>query len=89
MHKKYKLLHRRYSNQLKDFQHKLSNKLINNTKANTIIIGKLPTKAIGQNKNTSRILHKSLQNTGTISRFVRFLTYKATLTGKRVIEINE
>ena len=34
-------------------------------------------------------LHKSLQNTGTISRFTRFLTYKAELIGKRVIEISE
>ncbi|GAH22246.1 unnamed protein product, partial [marine sediment metagenome] len=29
------------------------------------------------------------QNTGTLGRFVRFLTYKAELIGKRVIEISE
>jgi putative transposase len=34
-------------------------------------------------------LNRSTQNQGYISRFVRFLTYKAEKIGKRVIEISE
>jgi len=42
-----------------------------------------------QNNKYEKGLHKSIHNTGNISRFVRFLTYKAELRGKRVIEISE
>ena len=35
---------RKSANQLRDFQHKLSKKIINNTKANTIIVGDLSPK---------------------------------------------
>lgn len=80
---------RKSANQLKDFQHKLSRKIIDNTKANTIIVGELKTKKLAQKNKYAKNLNKSLQNTGSISRFVRFLTYKARLVGKRVIEINE
>ena len=38
------------SNQLKDFQHKLSLKMVNNTKANTIIVGDLKVKNMAQSK---------------------------------------
>lgn len=84
---------RKSSNQLKDAQHKLSNKIINNTKANTIIVGDLSSKQMcqkskQQNKH-AKGLHTSLQNTGTIGRLTGFLTYKAKLNGKRVIEISE
>ena len=34
-------------------------------------------------------LHASLHNTGIIGRFVRTLTYKAELVGKKVIEFSE
>lgn len=34
-------------------------------------------------------MHKSLHNTGNIGRFVGFLTYKAKLGGKRVVETSE
>jgi len=80
---------RKSANQLKDFQHKLSRKVIDNTKSNTIVVGKLETKKLSQKNKYAKGLNKSLHNTGNISRFVRFLTYKAKLTGKRVIEINE
>ncbi|MBU4502045.1 MAG: transposase [Nanoarchaeota archaeon] len=80
---------RKSTNQLKDFQHKLSRKIIDNTKANTIVVGKLETKKLSQKNKYAKGLNKSLYNTGNISRFVRFLTYKAKLIGKRVIEINE
>lgn len=80
---------RKSANQLKDFQHKLSRKIIDNTKANTIVVGKLEIKKLVQKNKYAKSLNKSLQNTGNVSRFVRFLTYKAKLIGKRVIEINE
>ncbi len=40
------------SNQLRDFQHKLSKKMVNNTKANTIIVGNLKVKNMAQSKKT-------------------------------------
>ena len=75
------------ANQMKDIQHKLSRQIVGNTKANTIIIGDLSVKEMAKTKIKG--LNRSLQNTGSISRFIRFLTYKAELAGKRVIEINE
>jgi len=76
------------ANQLKDAQHKLSRKIPNNTHANTIIVGDLNTKEMSQ-KSKSKGMSRSLQNTGSISRLVRFLTYKTKLIGKRTIEISE
>lgn len=89
LHKTLAKCKRRSANQLKDFQHKLSRRIIDNTKANTIIIGKIETKKLAQKNKYAKNLNTSLHNTGNISRFVRFLTYKAKLVGKRVIEINE
>ncbi|GAH19813.1 unnamed protein product, partial [marine sediment metagenome] len=89
LNKNLKLMKRKSANQLKDSQHKLSRKIVDNTKANTIIIGKLETKKLSQKNKYAKGLHKSLQNTGNISRFVRFLIYKTKLIGKRTIEINE
>ena len=40
-------------------------------------------------KAIAKSLNSSIHNTGNIARFVRFLTYKAELIGKRVIEIDE
>jgi len=80
---------RKSVNQLKDFQHKLSRKLVDNTKANTIIVGDLSVKDMCKINKYGNGLHSSLHNTGNIGRFVRFLTYKAKLIGKRVVEINE
>lgn len=80
---------RKSANQSKDFQHKLSRKIINNTKANTIIVGDLSIKEMCKKDKWRKGLHKSLHNTGCIGRVVGFLTYKAKLAGKRVIEISE
>jgi len=90
-----KFMKKKSANQLKDFQHKLSKKIIDNTKANTIIVGDLSIKDMSKKKKGksnhkgTRGLNRAIQNTGTLGRFVRFLTYKAELIGKRVIEINE
>lgn len=107
-HKVLKRIKRKKSNQIKDYLHKLSNKIVNNTKANTIIVGDLSVKEMCNNKKSKarrnkkiaegkpvlrrkaeKGLHRSQHNTGYISRFVSFLTYKAELIGKRVIEKDE
>ncbi|WP_231585516.1 RNA-guided endonuclease TnpB family protein [Methanosarcina sp. WWM596] len=81
------------SNQIKDFQHKLSKTMIENTRANTIIVGDLNVKKMAQSKKVTgkrkRSQNRSTQNQGYLSRFIEFLTYKAELTGKRVIRIDE
>jgi len=81
------------SNQNKDFQHKLSKKIIENTKANTIVIGDLSAKEMSLkrkgDKKSDKTLHRNMQNTGAIYRFAQFLTYKAMRKGKRVIRISE
>jgi putative transposase len=85
--------HRKCANQLRDFQHKLRRKLVDRTRANTLIIGALEVKEMAQSRRVPRQIRKSLnratQNTGTPSRFARFLTYKAQLVGKKVIELDE
>ena len=97
--------HNKCSNQIKDGQHKWSDKMVKNTRANTIIVGELSVKDMAQSgvkievkdendktkiiKVKSKKLNRSTQNQGYISRFVRFLTYKAEKIGKRVIEISE
>lgn len=80
---------RKGANQLRDVQHKLSRKIVDNTKANTIIVGDLSVKQMSQKDKYKKGLHKSLQNTGCIARFVSFLTYKAKLIGKRIVETDE
>jgi putative transposase len=84
---------RKCANRLHDFQHKLSRKMIENTRANTIIIGALEVKQMAQSEKVPRPmrngLNRATQNTGTLSRFAGFLAYKARLVGKKAIEIGE
>ncbi|MCE5337079.1 MAG: transposase [Methanomicrobiaceae archaeon] len=82
-------MERKRSNQLRDFQHKLSRKLVRNTRATTILVGDLSVKQMPQSKQATPGLNRSTQNTGHLSRFIGFLTYKAALAGKRVIKIDE
>ena len=93
LHSNYRKMEKKKSNQLKDFQHKLSKKMVNNTKANTIIIGKLAVKNMAQSKKLKgkrkRAMNRGTQNQGYLSRFIEFLTYKAELIGKRVTKIDE
>ena len=86
------------ANQLKDFQHKISKQIVENTKANTIIVRKLNVKQMARKKRKStsprqnkanKTLNHSIQNTGSLGRFVQFLTYKAQKRGKRVIRIDD
>jgi len=86
---------RKLSCQNKDYQHKLSKKMVENTKANTIIIGDLKVKKMAIKKKKSivkpkkgdakrrKARNRSTQNQGYLSRFIGFLTCK------KVIKIDE
>ncbi|WP_321416568.1 transposase [uncultured Methanomethylovorans sp.] len=98
--RKWKRLHnnlgrikRRSSNQLKDNQHKITRNIVENTDANTIIIGKLDVKQMASSKpkanKRDRSTNRGTHNSGHIGRFAQFLTYKAEALGKRVIRIDE
>jgi len=63
--------------------------MVDNTRANTLIVGNLDVKEMPNSNKASSGLNRSTQNNGYLSRFVRFLTYKAELAGKKVIEIDE
>ncbi len=84
-----KIMKTKSTNQIKEFQHKLSRQILDNTKSNTIIVGDLSVKLMSKKNKYAKGLNYSLQNTGHIGRFVRFLTYKAKLIGKRIVEISE
>jgi putative transposase len=96
--KKLNYMKRKCANQMKDFQHKTSKKIVENTKANTLIVGDLNVKEMAKKKKdtgspqknqANRTLNHSIQNTGSLGRFVEFLTYKAQKIGKRVRKIDE
>ncbi len=81
---------RKSANQIRDFQHKLTRKIVDNTKSNTIIVGDLAVKKMAKKGDKRKKgLNRSIQNTGTLGRFVRFLTYKGKLVGKGIKETNE
>ena len=82
-------MERKRSNQLRDFQHKLSRKLIENTRAATILVGDLSVKQMPKSKQATPGLNRATQNAGHLSRFIGLLTYKAALAGKRVITVDE
>ena len=91
-------MRRKLANQRRDFQHKVSKVVVENTRANTLIIGALDVKAMARKKKATscgrrdkavRTLNHSLQNTGSLGRFAEFLTYKAQRVGKRVLRIDE
>jgi putative transposase len=80
---------RKCSRQTRDFQHKLSRRIVENTKARTIIVGDLNVKSMAQSLRATAGLNRSTQNNGYLGRFVRFLSYKSELAGKRFVEIDE
>ncbi len=95
---KLKTMKRKQANQLKDYQHWLSKQIVENTKANTLIIGKLALKKMAKKKKgtgnakktkANKTLNHSVHNAGFMSRFAEFLTYKAEKIGKIVIRIGE
>jgi putative transposase len=97
-HQKLAQMKRKQANQLKYFQHWLSKQVVENTKANTIVMGDLKVKKMARKKKgtgnarktkAQKTLNHSVHNTGFMSRFAEFLTYKAEKAGKRVIRIGE
>ncbi|MDD1673545.1 MAG: RNA-guided endonuclease TnpB family protein [Methanomicrobiales archaeon] len=82
-------IERKKSNQIMDFQHKCSAKIVNNTRANIIIIGDLSVKDMAQSEKATKGINRATQGTGYLGRFAGFLTYKAEQVGKKVIEISE
>ncbi|MBD3196838.1 MAG: IS200/IS605 family element transposase accessory protein TnpB [Candidatus Lokiarchaeota archaeon] len=97
-HQKFCKMNSKCANQLKDFHHKISKQIVENTKAHTIIVGDLGVKTMARKKKPTtsprqnkahKTLNHSLQNTGSEGRFVQFLTYKAQKMGRRVIRIDE
>jgi putative transposase len=91
-------MRRKLTNQMYDFQHKVSKVVVTNTRATTLIIGDLGVKKMARKKTATgcprrdqamRTLNHSMRNTGSLGRFAQFLTYKARRVGKRVIRIDE
>ncbi len=84
---------RKQANQFKDFQHKISKQVVENSRANTIIIGDLNVKEMSKgkkrDKKNDKSRHRTMQSTGSLGRFARYLTYKAQRVGKKVIRISE
>lgn len=74
LHNRYQKMEAKKSHQIKDFQHRLSKKMIENTKANTIIVGDLNVKNMAQSKKVTgkkkRSINRSTQNQGYLSRFI-------------------
>ena len=95
--KSLKYMKRKSANQLRDEQHKLSRKIVDNTKSNTIIVGDLSVKNMSKKENkirkiskkANKSIHRAMQNTGSIGRFVQYLTYKSEIAGKKTIDICE
>lgn len=87
LNKTIRMMTKKKNNQIKDWQHKLSKSMVENTKANTIIVGDLNVKNMGKSKVKG--LNRSTQNNGYLSRFVELLTYKAELMGKKVVKVDE
>ena len=91
-----KWMSRKKTNQIKDWQHKLSKKMVENTTANTIVVGDLNVQKMAQPKikngkkqKKNKGLNRSTQGLGNLSRFPQLLTYKAELAGKKVIRVDE
>jgi len=86
---KYKKLNKRFkkektklTNKRKDYQHKVSRKVIDTCIENdigTLIVGDIQTKKLKNQKGEykNKRLNKSTQNSGLLSRFKAFLEYKA------------
>ncbi|MFP4654474.1 MAG: RNA-guided endonuclease InsQ/TnpB family protein [Methanohalobium sp.] len=85
---KYHKINRKKHNQIKDYLHKLSKNMVENTKANTLIIGDLSINN-SSFENNYQTYKKLIKNNGYLSRFIELLTYKAEIVGKKVIIVDE
>ncbi|MFX0169143.1 MAG: RNA-guided endonuclease InsQ/TnpB family protein [Candidatus Hodarchaeota archaeon] len=96
--KKLQKMQQKLANQLRDYQHKVSKNVVENTQANTLVLGALKVKTMARKQQlkgnslraqAARTLNYSVYNTGALGRFAEFLTYKAEKVGKRVARIDE
>lgn len=90
--KTHQRLCRKLSDKNKDFQHKVSKKIVDHCTANdigTMIVGDIKTKKLPKGSRSSSGLNKSTQNQGTLSRFKTFLSYKAKNAGMDFHLVNE
>jgi len=90
MNKKFKKIKRKLTNKRKDFQHKVSTKIIDICKENDIgklIVGDIETKKLVHNYMHG--LNKSTQNSGALSRFKSFLEYKSKSANIDFHKVNE
>lgn len=94
--KSFNRISKKKSDRAKDFQHKVSRKIVQICKENQIgnlIIGDIQVKKLAQIKNKNGYANKGLnlssQNEGTLSRFKSFLAYKASEIGIDVSLQNE
>ena len=76
-------LHEKVSNQRKDFQHKLSRKIVN-TFGSIFVEDLKPNRMV---KNSSRTLNKYI-NDAAWSQFFNFLSYKAEEAGRIFVKVN-
>lgn len=76
-------LHEKISNQRKDFQHKLSRKIVD--KFGFVFIEKLQPKQMV--KNNFKVLNKYI-NDAAWSQFFNFLSYKAENAGRKLVKVN-
>lgn len=68
---------RKKANQVKDFKHKLSKTMVENTKANTIIVGDLDVKQMAQPKvKDGEKQKKTKQKRGTKSFYSGFRQFR-------------
>ncbi len=81
--KKFACLHERVSNQRKDFQHKLSRKIVD--EFGYIYVEELQPKEMV--KNSFRVLNKYI-NDAAWSQFFNFTAYKAEWAGRKFIKVN-
>jgi putative transposase len=97
LNKKRKRMMKKQSNQNRYYLHNLANKLLKNTRANTIIVGDLDLKQMAKKKKGTGKKWKNKANktlnrrvlSGAMGLFVQFLTYKAQKIGKKIIKIDE
>ncbi|MDA0524674.1 RNA-guided endonuclease InsQ/TnpB family protein [Methanococcoides alaskense] len=93
LHGNLKKMKRKSSDQLKDNQHKITKRIIENNDAKVIIVGKLDVKGMASSKpddkKYNKSVHRGTHNSGHMGRFAQFLTYKAEQAGKRIIRIDE
>lgn len=75
-------------NSTNDYFHKTAHKIVNNTKANTLIVGDMSLVDLKMEKGFSN-LHFGTQNNIYLINFIELLTYKAKLIGKKVVKIDE